>query len=85
MIFSETPSAIKATAVADAATSESVLSIAVIILMSAIENIKATKTDIKNSVEEIFGGKFGEANEILIEEFPSNEDFIDTKEKIEKI
>ena len=24
-------------------------------------------------------------NEILIEEFPSSEDFIDTKEKIEKI
>ena len=24
-------------------------------------------------------------SEILIEEFPSNEDFIDTKEKIEKI
>ena len=48
MTFSETPRAIKATAVADAATIESVLSIAVIILMSAIENIKATKTEMMN-------------------------------------
>ena len=45
-MFSETPSAIKATAVADAATIESVRSIGVIYFMSANENIKATKTDI---------------------------------------
>jgi len=38
------------------------------------------------SVEDAFSFKFiKKGNEVLIEEFPNNEDFIDTKEKIEKI
>ena len=38
------------------------------------------------SVEDAFSFKFiKKGNEVLIEEFPNNEDFLDTKEKIEKI
>ena len=33
----------------------------------------------------VFGNIIYKGSEILVEEFPSSEDFIDTKEKIEKI
>ena len=48
------------------------------------EDLVFPKHRFKKFIKDIVNGTI-ERNEILIEEFPSSEDFIDTKEKIEKI